>query len=322
MVIIMKDKILKMLDGNDDYVSGESISAELGISRNAVWKHINKLRSEGYVIDSVTKRGYKLKTSPDILSVRLIKDGLETEFIGQNVVYYDEIESTNNAAKDNSQMEEGTLFISEIQTGGKGRLGRAWVSPKGIGIWMSLLLKPEILPQNVAQITLVTGMAAAKSVGCNAKIKWPNDVVIGSKKLCGILTEMSAEIERVNYVVAGIGINVNTEEFPEELREKATSLYIETGRKFERCKIVKAFLKEFEVLYKRFLEGGIKAIADDYRELCVTIGREVSVIYPNRTINGRAVDINDEGELIVETESGRIEVSSGEVSVRGMYGYI
>ena len=318
----MKNKILKMLSTADGYISGENISDELGISRNAVWKHINKLRQDGYSIESVTKRGYRLISSPDVISAELIKDGLDTEFIGQNVVYYDETDSTNNEAKRNSDMPDGTLFISEIQTGGKGRLGRAWVSPKGIGIWMSLLLKPHILPQDVAQITLVAGMATARSVGCGAKIKWPNDDVIGSKKICGILTEMSAEIERVNYIVPGIGINVNTESFPDELKEKATSLYIESGKKFERYKIVQRFLKEFEILYKKFIEGGIAAITDDYRELCVTIGKEVSVIYPNRTINGRAIDINDNGELIVETDNGIIEVDSGEVSVRGIYGYV
>lgn len=318
----MKNKILNILSTADGYVSGENISERLGISRNAVWKHINKLRQDGYEIESVTKRGYKLISVPDVISAELIKDGLDTEFIGQNVVYYDETDSTNNEAKRNSDMPDGTLFISEIQTGGKGRLGRAWVSPKGIGIWMSLLLKPHILPQDVAQITLVAGMATARSVGCGAKIKWPNDVVIGSKKICGILTEMSAEIERVNYIVPGIGINVNTESFPDELKEKATSLYIESGRKFERYKIVQRFLKEFEILYKKFIKGGIAAITDDYRELCVTIGKEVSVIYPNRTINGRAIDINNNGELIVETDKGIIEVDSGEVSVRGMYGYV
>ena len=318
----MKNKILNILSTADGYVSGENISERLGISRNAVWKHINKLRQDGYEIESVTKRGYKLISVPDVISAELIKDGLDTEFIGQNVVYYDETDSTNNEAKRNSDMPDGTLFISEIQTGGKGRVGRAWVSPKGIGIWMSLLLKPHILPQDVAQITLVAGMATARSVGCGAKIKWPNDVVIGSKKICGILTEMSAEIERVNYIVPGIGINVNTESFPDELKEKATSLYIESGRKFERYKIVQRFLKEFEILYKKFIKGGIAAITDDYRELCVTIGKEVSVIYPNRTINGRAIDINNNGELIVETDKGIIEVDSGEVSVRGMYGYV
>lgn len=318
----MKNKVLEMLQVSEGYVSGEGISNKLGISRNAVWKHINKLRSEGYEIESVTNRGYRLNSSPDIISAEKIQEGLNTEFIGRKIVCMEVTDSTNNAAKAATGMPDGTLFISEIQTGGKGRLGRAWTSPKGTGIWMSLLLKPKILPSDVAQITLIVGMAVAKSIGCGAKIKWPNDVVIGTKKVCGILTEMSAEIERVNYVVPGIGINVNIESFDSELSEKATSLYIETGEKFERCAIIRAFLEEFEVLYKQFLKDGIAALAEDYRELCVTIGREVSVIYPNRTVNGKAVDINEEGELIVETENGKIVVGSGEVSVRGIYGYI
>ncbi|MDO5397653.1 MAG: biotin--[acetyl-CoA-carboxylase] ligase [bacterium] len=318
----MKNRVLEMLQSAEGYISGEAISGKLGISRNAVWKHINKLRSEGYGIESVTNRGYRLNSSPDIISAEKIQENMNTEFIGRKIVYMEETDSTNNAAKAAADMPDGTLFISEIQTSGKGRLGRAWESPKGIGIWMSLLLKPEILPQDVAQITLVVGMAAAKGIGCGAKIKWPNDVVIGTKKVCGILTEMSAEIERVNYVVTGIGINVNTEAFDGELSEKATSLYIETGKKCERCGIIRAFLENFEALYKKFLRGGIAALAEDYRELCITIGKEVSVIYPNRTINGKAVDINNEGELIVETETGTVTVGSGEVSIRGIYGYV
>lgn len=318
----MKSRVLEMLRAAEGYISGEGISNKLGISRNAVWKHINKLRSEGYGIESVTNRGYRLNSSPDVISAEKIQQGLGTEFIGRKIVCMEETDSTNNAAKAASDMPDGTLFISEIQTGGKGRLGRAWVSPKGTGIWMSLLLKPELLPEDVSQITLIVGMAVAKSIGCGAKIKWPNDVVIGTKKVCGILTEMSAEIERVNYVVPGIGINVNMESFDGELREKATSMYIETGKKFERCAIIRAFVEKFEVLYKKFLTGGIATLAEDYRKLCVTIGKEVSVIYPGRIVNGKAVDINDRGELIVETENGIITVGSGEVSVRGMYGYI
>jgi BirA family biotin operon repressor/biotin-[acetyl-CoA-carboxylase] ligase len=318
----MKNKILKMLRSADGYISGEAMSDELGISRNAVWKHINKLREDGYEIESVTKRGYRLTSSPDMISAEEIKNGLETEFIGRNTVYFDEIDSTNNAAKAAADMPDGTVFISEIQTGGKGRLGRSWSSPKGTGIWMSVLLKPDMLPQDVPQITLIAGMAVAKGIGCGAGIKWPNDVVIGTKKVCGILTEMSAEIERVNYVICGIGINVNTASFEGELAEKATSLRIETGEEHERVPVIQSILTEFERLYKLFLKDGISGVIDEYRELCVTLGREVSVIYPNRTINGRAVDINNDGELIVETENGEITVGSGEVSVRGIYGYI
>lgn len=318
----MKNRILTILKASDGYVSGERISKELNISRSAVCKHIKKLRSEGYDISSVTNRGYMLKSVSDVISRERIAEKLNTEYIASNIVMFDEVDSTNNAAKRSSDMPDGTLFVSEIQTGGKGRFGRAWSSPRGNGIWMSLLLKPHMLPQDVSQITLIAGMAVAKGIGCGAAIKWPNDVVIGTKKVCGILTEMSAEIERVNYIVCGIGINVNTPLFDGELEKRATSLYIETGEKYERSVLISRVMNEFERLYKIFILDGISGIADEYRSLCITVGREVSVIYPNRTISGRAVDIDNDGQLIVETANGIITVASGEVSVRGMYGYI
>lgn len=321
-ILYMTRRILEILKNGNKYISGEKISNELGISRNAVWKHINKLRQEGYEIESVTNRGYRLVGRRDIINGEIIKEGLQTEFIGKNIVYYDEIDSTNNAAKRESGMADGTLFISEIQTSGKGRLGRSWSSPKGDGIWMSILLKPELMPMQVSQITLVAGMAVAIAIGGAAKIKWPNDIVIGTKKICGILTEMSAEIERVNYVVCGIGINVNTAIFDDELSDKATSLYIETGKKYCRADIIRRVLTVFERLYKSFCAHGIGVILDEYRKLCITLNREVSIVYNNKTYQGRAVDIDNEGNLIVETEGERHTVHSGEVSVRGIYGYI
>ena len=318
----MTEKILEILESENGYISGEKISGELGISRNAVWKHINKLRKDGYEIESVTNRGYRLTGKKDIISAEIIKDNLGTEFIGQNVVYYDEIDSTNNAAKRESAMPDGTLFISEAQTSGKGRLGRSWSSAKGDGIWMSLLLKPDLKPEQVSQITLVAGMAAAAAVGNGAKIKWPNDIVIGTKKICGILTEMSAEIERVNYVVCGIGINVNTASFEKELDNKATSLYIETGKRYNRTDIIRHTLVNFERLYKIFCRHGIGVLLDEYRKQCITLNREVSIIYNNETFIGKAVDIDGEGNLIVEANGETHTVHSGEVSVRGIYGYI
>ena len=317
----MKSRILDMLRGGE-FVSGESMSERLGISRSAVWKHIGTLRSEGYGIESVTRRGYRLVSSPDILDPDSIIRSLDTVFIGRKILLFDETDSTNNEAKRKSDCPDGTLFLSDMQTGGKGRLGRAWSSPKGEGIWMSLLLKPPLAPADVPQITLIAGIAAARAIGFGARIKWPNDVVIGTKKVCGILTEMSAEIERVDHVVCGVGMNVNTPSFDGELADKATSLLIETGERHERAPVITRFLNEFERLYLTFLDGGFAPAADEYRELCLNVGREVNVIYPDREIRGRAVDINDSGELLVETENEIIAVSSGEVSVRGVLGYI
>ena len=318
----MRNKILTMLKNTDEYISGESMSAELGISRAAIWKHIKKLKEEGYNILSVTNKGYKLDSVPDNISVEEINLRLSTDFIARNIKYINSTDSTNNECKRLDDKANGTLVISEIQTAGKGRLGRVWDSPYGSGIWMSLLLKPDIPLDCVSQITLVAGMAVCKALGNGSMIKWPNDIVVNSKKLCGILTEMSAEIERINYVICGIGINVNTEEFPEELRDKATSLFIETGERHNRAEIIADIMNEFEMLYKIFVEKGFGEIAAEYKEMCITLNRSVQVIYKNETVLGTAVDVDNSGNLIVETENGRITVSSGEVSVRGIYGYI
>lgn len=318
----MREKILEILKGSDGYVSGEEISHVLGISRAAVWKHIRNLKNEGYKIESVTNKGYKLGGIPDKLDIDKIHEMLKTKVIGQRIEYVNSTDSTNNECKRLEDKTDGTLVIADAQTAGKGRLGRVWESPHGSGIWMSILLKPDVSLESVSQITLVTGMAVCRAVGIDAMIKWPNDVVIDGKKICGILTEMSAEIERINYVICGIGINVNTPSFPEELQDKATSLFVETAKKHEREKIAADVLNEFEKLYNVFTEKGFLFLADEYRKMCVTLNKDVRVIYRNNELTGKAVDIDDSGNLIVETENGQITVHSGEVSVRGIYGYI
>ncbi len=321
-VTILKNKILDILKFANGYISGESISERLGISRAAVWKHIKSLRENGCEIQSVTNRGYRLVSSPDMITESGIQNGLNTEFIGRNIFYYDETDTTNERAKANSSAPDGSVFIAEVQTHGKGSRGKGWTSPKGTGIWHSILLKPDIAPMEVSQITLVAGLAVCKAVGLDAKIKWPNDIVIGSKKLCGILTEMSAEMDMVNYVVCGIGVNVNMESFDSEIAHRATSMYIESGKKYCRNEIIAKLLNSFEYYYEKFLEGGLDAILDEYKRNCVTIGKEVSVIFKKETVRGKAVDVDRGGALIVETIDGVIHVNSGEVSVRGIYGYV
>ncbi|MGN1116263.1 MAG: biotin--[acetyl-CoA-carboxylase] ligase [Candidatus Ornithomonoglobus sp.] len=318
----MRNKILNILKIAESYISGEEMSRALGISRAAVWKHIKKLKDEGYDILSVTNKGYKLRNIPDILSEASISSGLNTEFTARNIRYMPVIDSTNEEAKRCSAMPDGSLFIADVQSAGKGRLGRSWESPKGLGVWMSLLLKPDIPPQDISQITLIAGIAICRVLGNGSGIKWPNDIVIGSRKVCGILTEMSAEIDRVNYVICGIGINVNTVEFPAELQDKATSLFIETGKAYSRSELVSAIMNEFEPLYKIFQKEGFSPLLEEYRNSCITIGREIRVIYRKETLIGKAVDIAPDGGLIVETENGRVNVTSGDVSVRGIYGYI
>lgn len=318
----MRNKILEILQNADTYISGEEISQKLGVSRAAVWKHIKKLKSDGYDIASVTNKGYKFMKSEDMFSGETIKEKLKTDFMATNICFLNMTDSTNEEAKRHSDMPDGTLFVSEIQTGGKGRLGRNWASERGVGVWMSLLLKPNLLPQEISQITLIAGIAVCKALGNNFMIKWPNDIVAETKKVCGILTEMSAEMERVNYVICGIGINVNNEKFDEELLSKATSMYLYTGKKQNRAKIAAAVMNEFEPLYKIFLKSGFEGVRDIYKEHCITLEREVQVIYKNKTVVGKAVDISADGGLEVETDQGRITVTSGEVSVRGVYGYI
>lgn len=317
----MKQRILDILKSADDFVSGEDISNKTGISRAAVWKHIKSLKNKGYEIDSVTNRGYRLVSSPDLITAEEITQNLNTEFIGRRLFIYDETDSTNERAKASGEIE-GSVFIAEVQNHDKGSRGRGWVSPRGTGIWHSILLKPDISPLEVSQITLVAGLAVCKAIGMDAKIKWPNDIVIGTKKVCGILTEMSAETDMVHYVVCGIGINVNTENFDAEIKHRATSMYIESGEKQIRNDIIARELNYFEYYYKKFLEGGLCAILDEYKENCVTIGRDVTVIYKKENVTGKAADIDENGALVVETADGTIRVTSGEVSVRGIYGYI
>ena len=319
----VKQSIIDILKTDGDYVSGEKISQKLGISRAAVWKHIKALKNEGYDIKSVTNKGYYLASAPDTISEYEIKSGLKTERVGQNIKYVYETDSTNNEAKRFSDMADGTLFIAEIQTGGKGRLGRQWTSPAGEGIWMSLLLKPDIIPEEAPEITLIAGLAVCRALkDFSAGIKWPNDVVIDGRKICGILTEMSAEIERVSYIICGIGINVNTAEFPDELKEKAASLYTVTGEKHNRAEIIKRVMEEFEPLYNEYLKNRLKNIIPEYKSVCVNMGKRVSVIHGESQTIGTAVDMTENGHLVVDTDEGRITVSSGEVSVRGIYGYV
>ena len=226
-MIKLKQRILDMLKSAGGYISGEKISETLGITRSAVWKHVNRLKKNGYIIESVKNRGYRLVSSPDIIVEDDIKKSLNTEFVGQNIFFYDETDTTNERAKANSTEPDGSVFIAEVQTHGKGSRGRGWTSPRGTGIWHSILLKPDISPSEVSQITLVAGLAVCRAVGLGAKIKWPNDIVICGKKICGILTEMSAEIDMVNYIVCGIGVNVNMESFDREIQHRATSMLFE-----------------------------------------------------------------------------------------------
>ncbi|HHV99719.1 MAG TPA: biotin--[acetyl-CoA-carboxylase] ligase [Clostridiaceae bacterium] len=332
----MKYEILRILkEKSMEYVSGERLSEILGVSRTAVWKCINELKKEGYVIESVSKKGYKLETSPDILNEFEIGHGLNTSIIGRQIHYFKSIDSTNNYAKKAAQegCEEGTVIVADAQTSGRGRLGRSWESKEDSGIWMSVVLRPYIAPEDVQIMTLaasVAVVAALKSVaGVDAGIKWPNDIIIGGRKVCGILTEMSTEMDRVNYLVLGIGININQkkEDFPEELRNTAISLkaYMAENNmsvaNIKRSDIIKIVLLELEKQYENMKRRNTEEIINKWRENSVTIGRKVKIIYKNVEYEGTAKDVTDDGKLIVHCSDGVTrEISSGEVSVRGIMG--
>ena len=326
----MKEKVLKVLMQTEGYVSGQSLCRELNVSRTAVWKCINQLKEEGYVIDAVTNKGYCLRQSPDVINAEAVKSRLHTKFWGQETVFFEETDSTNNVIKRMAEegAAHGTLAIAEIQTAGRGRRGRQWASPKGNGIWMSFLLRPEILPQNASMLTLVTALAVRQAIFkvCQLPvlIKWPNDIVIGGRRVCGMLTEMSAELEWVHYVVIGIGINVNMEEFPEEIRETATSLRMECERKINRSSLIAAFGEAFEEYYKQFMKtGDLSLLMEEYNQYLVNCGKKVKIIDPAGEYTGVSAGINAQGELLVTDEEGSLRtVRSGEVSVRGIYGYV
>lgn len=255
-----------------------------------------------------------------------IMKNLNTETIGKNIICLDITDSTNEEAKrlGNAGAEDGLVIFAEEQTKGKGRMGRSWVSPKYIGIWFSVLLRPNILPSNIANITLVAGYSVCKAIrnftGCNAMIKWPNDIIIDNKKICGILTEMTVKADKVNYIVVGIGINVNTQDFPQEISCKATSLFLQKGEKINRINLIKEILRQFDKDYKEYLISNSLEMISEFKEYCATIGREITAFIGNKTVKGVAVDISSIGELLIKTDDGdTVNVNSGEVTVQGIY---
>ncbi|WMJ80107.1 biotin--[acetyl-CoA-carboxylase] ligase [Clostridium sp. MB40-C1] len=328
----MKEKIIELLKQNkNNFISGQKISESLGVSRAAIWKYINSIKEDGYKIESVSRKGYKLVSSPDLLTFEEIKDTLNTKYIGRNIVYLESVDSTNNEAKKlaNKDVVEGTVVIAEEQIMGKGRLGRNFISPKYKGIWMSIILTPDINPMNVPKITQVAAASVImglKKNGIKAFVKWPNDIVINGKKICGILTEMSGEINKVNYVIVGIGINVNVEEdeFTEEIRDIASSLKIQSGKTINRKEVVSSVLNYFEELYEEFVtKENIDTSIKICRESSILLGKEIKIIERNNKFLAKALNLSNEGRLIIQHSDGKVEeIMSGEVSVRGINGYI
>lgn len=326
----MRKEILELLMQTDGYISGEKLSRHLGVTRAAIWKNINQLKEQGYEIESITRKGYRLISSPDIFTEQELQYGLHTKALGKKIFCRDVVDSTNQLGKQEALKgaPHGTILLAEQQLKGKGRRGRSWVSPSKTGIWMSCILRPKLLPQQAPMLTLVTGLSVCKALrqttGLEAYIKWPNDIVLNGKKICGILTEMNAEMEQVHYVVLGMGLNVNQETFPDEIRSLATSLKIEGGETYNRKKIIQKILTALEADYESFMETkDLSLLLSEYKRYCITLGKKVKVIQGEEVIYGKAVDLTARGELVIQKDDGSyIAVFAGEVSVRGLYGYI
>ena len=326
----MKKEILRLLRSADSYISGQELCNRFGVSRTAVWKAINQLKEAGYEIEAQQNKGYKLMAAPDLMTEAEIKSLMHTEWVAKEVLYFDTIDSTNTKAQELAEKgyPSGTLVVADKQESGKGRRGRSWVSPSGTGIFMTLMIKPDINPNNASMLTLVAALAVAKAItsvtGEEAMIKWPNDIVVNGKKVCGILTEMNAQFDYINHIVVGIGINVHNESFPEEISQMASSLMIEAGgKRFHRAQIIAETMSYFEQYYDTFLKTqDLSALVREYDELLVNRNKSVRVLDPKEPFDGKAMGITSKGELIVDTWESRKLVSSGEVSVRGIYGYV
>ncbi len=321
----MKEEIIKLLKESDNYVSGEEISKGLGITRASVWKHIKVLKEDVYEIVGVSNKGYKLVNSPDLILKSDINKYLTTRYIGQNIEYFKSLSSTNDKAKllgNSIDIKDGTIIIAEEQSGGKGRLGRYWSSPKG-GLWLSIILRPNIEPTNAHKITQIASAALIKTLnnyGIDAKIKWPNDIYLNNKKICGILTEMKCDMDRINYIVVGVGINVNinSNNILEELKNTATSLKIETNISYDRNKLLALFLNNFEYLYIDFIEKNIYSeVAEISKTHSLIINKQAFLVTSRGKEKVNCIGLDDNGELIVLDENGNIKnILSGEITFK------
>lgn len=330
----MKREILKMLREAEGYISGQQICEQFGVSRTAVWKVIRQLQDEGYVIEAVRNKGYQIMEYPDVITGEEVECILNTEWAGKNIVYYKETDSTNLRARQlgDQGAPHGTLVLTDRQTAGRGRRGRVWESPCGSNIYMSILLRPDIAPDRAPMLTLVMACSIVEGInkcmqgkdGLDIKIKWPNDIIVNGKKLVGMLTEMNTEIEYINHVTVGIGINVNVSRFPESLQETATSLYMECGHAVKRAPIIAAAMESLETNYRIFMETqDMTGLMEKYSKYLVNRNKEVMILGAKEKYKALALGINRSGELIVRKEDGTEDtVYAGEVSVRGVYGYV
>lgn len=318
-------RILEMLRGQEGPLSGAEMSKALGISRNAVWKHIKSLQRQGYHIKAKSASGYRLVEVPKHLTQWEIRAGLGTEQIGTRIYAFSQVTSTNEVAfrlaLDGAQ--EGAVVVAETQTKGKGRMGRLWESPAGLNIYLSVILRPRIVPSKIPLITLMTAVACAEAINAavclTPNIKWPNDLFIEGRKLGGILTEADMELDRINFVVVGMGINVNMHRsaFPSSIQDRATSLQVTLGREVSRVNLIQDILRHLEQWYMRLGQGKEDEIRRRWEELSLVKGRELEVAFMGEVVRGTAVELDEDGALLVQTSSGTIKrVVAGDVTLK------
>lgn len=317
--------ILQLFRSAASFISGECISRELGVSRTAVWKHITALRRAGYCIEALTSRGYRLLSAPDLLDGAEISAGLTGCRIGRRLEIVQQTASTNADAARLAEAgaAEGTVVIADAQTAGKGRRGRVWSSPAGVNLYCSVVLRPPVMPQEAPQLTFLSAVATARAIaqcaGCSAQIKWPNDILIDGKKVAGLLNEMTAETDCVNFVVLGIGVNLNmtADQFPADLRYPATSLLLESGQPLLRSRFAACLLNELDRLYAEFLASGFGPVRLEWQQCCNANGRRVVVSDDGvDRASGMFAGIDADGALLLQSDDGGLErISCGDVRV-------
>ncbi|MBD1371591.1 biotin--[acetyl-CoA-carboxylase] ligase [Hazenella sp. IB182357] len=320
---IKHELIRLLLQNRSHFLSGEEMSKQIGCSRMAIWKHIEELRKAGYEIEAKPRSGYRLQVNPDRVSAAEVSAYLTTKRLGQHITYLDTTTSTQTVAHEWAKegAPEGAIVIADNQTAGRGRLGRNWFSPKSAGIWFSLILRPQIDLQAATQLTLLMSVAVRqaiqKATGLSPHIKWPNDLLINEKKICGILTELRGEQDQIHYVVVGMGMNVNTPYtmFPSELQNQASSLAIETGHQMDRAPLIATLLAEIEALYDEYLTDGFLPIKLKWEAGAGMLGERITARTAKNTVSGIATGLSSEGALLIQCDEKTIPIYSAEIEV-------
>jgi len=314
--------IALLSESKEEYISGQALSESLDISRNSIWKHMKELEKDGYEIEGVPRKGYRIKELPNKVSDNTVKWGLKTKWLGQSIIHKTSAPSTqlliHKAARENAP--HGTIAIADEQTEGRGRMNRPWHSTPGKGMWLSLLLRPDILPQQAPQLTLLTATVLADVIKNHTEleplIKWPNDILLNNHKTAGILTEMQSEQDMIQYIVIGIGFNINhvKADLPDDIEKKATSLKIETGKDWPINDFIQYFLEAFEVAFERYISNGFPEVKKKWESYGFKIGEKIKIATPKKVDEATFHGIADDGALLIRNSSGDVtKIYSGEI---------